>query len=219
MKVWVTRTQPGADTTAQRLRELNFEPLVAPLLAIEPLAADLALEGAAALAFTSPHAIRPPVDPDLPVFAVGPATAQAALQAGYLDVHVGPADAAALGALIAQSLPPGAVVLHPCALERAGDLAGALSAAGQSLRAVPVYRSVVAPFDSAMEAALTLAEAVLLHSPKGAQALNALLDSRPTPALRAFCLSQAVAHALDERNFASVAYPALPNDTALLKLL
>lgn len=219
MKVWVTRTQPGAEATAQRLRDLDFEPLIAPLLTIEPLAADLDIAGAAALAFTSPHAIVPPVDAELPVFAVGPATAQAALKAGYLDVHVGPSDAAALGLLIAGSLPPGAMVLHPCALERAGDMAPPLSAAGLTLRAVPVYRSVFARRDSSIALALTEAQAVLLHSPKGARALNALLSDRPGPPLRALCLSQAVAQSLDERNFSSVAYPALPNDTALLKLL
>lgn len=221
MKVWVTRTQPGAQATAQRLRDLGHDPLIAPLLIVEPLETALDLNGAGALAFTSLHAVRPAtrVTAELPVFTVGPATAQAALKAGYLDVHVGPSDAAALGSLIARSLPPGSVVLHPCAEERAGDLAAPLSAAGLILRAIPVYASVAAPVDPGIEAALARAQVVLLHSPRGARTLNALLGARRAPWFRALCLSKAVAQSLDERNFSSVAYPALPNDTALLKLL
>ncbi len=53
-RIWITRAQPAADVTAERVRALGHEALVAPLLAvhlIEPVQIDLA--GVAALAFTS----------------------------------------------------------------------------------------------------------------------------------------------------------------------
>ena len=223
MRVWVTRTQSGADATAARLKELGHEPLVAPLLAVWPLEAKADLMRVSALAFTSANAVRAfdraGRDPDMPVFAVGEATAQAALIAGYTDVHAGPSDVAALGVLIGAVLPDGAVVLHPCAAERAGDLEAPLAAAGLILRAVPVYETVPAPSDAAILAAMGSAEAILLHSPKAARALKALLERHSTPAARLLCLSPAVAAALQGGKIPAVALATLPNDTALLNLL
>ena len=36
-RVWITRAKPGAARTAARLRDMGFEPIVAPLLTIENL--------------------------------------------------------------------------------------------------------------------------------------------------------------------------------------
>jgi uroporphyrinogen-III synthase len=221
MRVWVTRSRPGADTTAQRLTEAGHDPLVAPLLQVRQIALEPDPSGVSAIAFTSANAIRAfePGFRDLPVFAVGEATAQAALKAGFTDVHAGAGDVAALGAVIAAALPPGALVLHPCAFERAGDLETPLAQAGIRLWAAPVYETVFAPADEAVLAALAVAEIILLHSAKASRALNALLATRSTPASRALCLSAAVADALEGGKIADVAFATLPNDTALLNLL
>jgi uroporphyrinogen-III synthase len=221
MKVWVTRSQPGAATTADRLTALGHEPLVAPLLQVRQFTVEPDPSGVSALAFTSANAIRAfePGFRDLPVFTVGETTAQAALKSGFTDVHAGPSDVAALGALIVAALPPGALVLHPCAVERAGDLETPLAAAGIRLWATPVYETVYAPVDAAVLAALAAAEAVLLHSAKAARALNALMDAHPAPARRILCLSAAVAGAVDCGKMPDVAFATLPNDGALLNLL
>lgn len=221
MRVWVTRSQPGAAATAGRLTDLGHEPLIAPLLEVRQIAVEPDPSGVSAVVFTSANAIRPfePGFRDLPVFAVGEATAQAALKAGFTEVHAGAGDVAALGAVIAAALPPGALVLHPCAVERAGDLETPLAEAGIRLWAAPVYETVFAPADEAVLAALGGAEAILLHSAKAARALNALLATRSTPAVRVLCLSAAVADALDRGKIADVASATLPNDTALLNLL
>ena len=39
--IWVTRTQPGAEATAGRLRAMGFDPLVAPLLEVRALDLDV----------------------------------------------------------------------------------------------------------------------------------------------------------------------------------
>ena len=91
-RVWITRAEPGAARTAARLRDMGFEPIVAPLLAIEQLTPPVPdLATFAALAFTSVNGVAAfaALTPgrDLPVFAVGDATAQAALDAGFADVR------------------------------------------------------------------------------------------------------------------------------------
>ena len=51
LRVWITRAQPGADATAERVRALGHEAVVAPLLAVRPLSdVEIDLTGVAALA-------------------------------------------------------------------------------------------------------------------------------------------------------------------------
>ena len=91
-RVWVTRAQPGADRTADRLLALGYVPVVLPLLALEAIfQPNPDLSDVWALAFTSRNAVTAfaPLTPDraLPVFAVGDATAEAARAAGFADVR------------------------------------------------------------------------------------------------------------------------------------
>jgi uroporphyrinogen-III synthase len=223
MKVWVTRSAPGAQATAGRLRDLGHEPIVAPLLVVAPLDVRLDLKGVDALVFTSANAVRAyaSLTPrrDFPVWTVGLSTALAARQAGFERVAASDGDVADLGARLAADLPRGAVVLHPCALELAGDLATPLAAAGLHLRPAPIYQTIIAAADGAVLAALEQAEVVLLHSPKGARALGRLLAGRSAGVKRALCLSKAVAQALEGGKIPTVTSAALPNEAALLKLL
>ena len=58
LRVWITRAEPGASRTAARLRDMGLEPILASLLAVEPLTPvlpDLATFNA--LAFTSPNGV------------------------------------------------------------------------------------------------------------------------------------------------------------------
>jgi uroporphyrinogen-III synthase len=223
MKIWVTRSAPGAQATAARLADLGHEPIVAPVLVVAPLDVRLDLRGVEALAFTSANAVRvyAALTPrrDFPVWTVGVSTALAARQAGFDRVEASEGDVDDLGARLIADLPRGASVMHPCALELAGDLASPLAAAGLRLRPAPIYQTVIAAAEGPILDALDQAEAVLLHSPKGARALNRLLADHPASIGRALCLSPAVAAALDGGKFRTVASAALPNDTALLKLL
>ena len=36
-RIWITRAQPGADSTAERVRALGHDAVVAPLLAVEAM--------------------------------------------------------------------------------------------------------------------------------------------------------------------------------------
>jgi len=214
MRVWVTRAEPGASETAERLRRLGCEPVVRPVLAVRPLDPPLDLHGVAALAFTSRNGVdafaaRSPAR-DVPALCVGDATAEVARRAGFADVRSAAGDVEALAALIA-SLGFDGVVLHAGAREPAGDLAGALAAAGVRARAVALYETVP------VEGPAPSADAVLVHSPKAARLLASRLDPAEAPPVA--CLSAAAARPLAEVGFARVVAAPFPDEAALLKLL
>jgi uroporphyrinogen-III synthase len=214
MKVWVTRAEPGASQTAARLRALGHEALTAPVLAVWPLTPMLDLDEIGALAFTSSNGVRAfaALCPDrhLPVFAVGEATARAARDAGFAAVSSADGDVAALSALIASAQDRWAgAVLFAGAAEPAGDLIGALEAAGVSARSAAVYETRRLAFQAPQGA-----QAVLVHSPKAADALA----SAPLEGLVAYCISQAAAEALTGSG-ARIVVAAESNEASLLGLL
>ena len=93
MRLLVTRPEPDANRQAEALAKRGHDPVLAPLLTIEFLnGVPLELAGAQALIVTSRNALRPlALHPDLdvalqlPLFAVGEATARAAAQLGFAD--------------------------------------------------------------------------------------------------------------------------------------
>lgn len=227
-RIWVTRASPGAEATTARLAAMGFDAVVDPLLAVRDLSPALDLAGVAALAFTSVNGVtalsRLHADRTLPVFAVGDRTAAAAREAGFAEVLSADGDVEALAALIAaQARRLDGVVLHPSALEPAGDLVSLLAGARLSARRIAVYETVDRDPAPTTLAGLDALDAVLLHSPRAARKLAAILDQRPTPGLRALCLSAAVAQPLgalvQAGALASVAFAPHPRETALLDLL
>ena len=101
MVVLVTRPAPDNEATAQALRQRGFEPLLAPMLSFQALPFQLE-QGREfrGLIITSSNALRAvaaspqlPRLRDLPVFAVGARTAQAARELGFPNVRAAEGDA------------------------------------------------------------------------------------------------------------------------------
>lgn len=214
MKVWITRARPGAEATAARLTALGFSPVIAPLLEVRPLAAEIDLTGADALVFTSINAVAAftALSParDHRVFAVGDATARAALEAGFASVRSADGDLSALATLI-HADGKGLTLLHPAAAQHAGDLASLVGDAAH-VRTVAVYETVetdARPFEAW--------NAVLIHSPRAARALA---SAAPDVAGRLACaISEAAAAPLAPLVFAEVRIAAAPTEDALLAAL
>src|SRR3954466_8770915 len=87
-RLWVTLPQPRADATAERVRAMGHEAIIAPLLAVHTVEnPEIDLRGVAALAFTSARDVRTFAEHcgerELRVFAVGDAPPQAARAAGF----------------------------------------------------------------------------------------------------------------------------------------
>lgn len=220
--VWVTRAQPGADATAQRLRERGWTPLIAPLIATRllPLEAG-ALEGVDALAFTSAAGVRAftggGTSTSLPVFTVGDATADAAHAAGFTRVLSAQGAGADLARLIA-AVAPFARLAHLGAREPAFDLVAALRAAGRPAIHLPLYETVAQALPPAAEAALAQGRiaAVLIHSPAAARALRGVANGASLASVTVVALSAACAEPV-AGPAATVA--ATPTEAALLDAL
>ena len=223
--IWITRARPGAEATARRVEALGFTALVDPLLEIDFLSPAIDLTGIAALAFTSANGVeafaRLTAARDLPVFAVGETTARAAQAVGFVEPLNADGDVEALAALIARTLP--GPVLCVGALQPAADLPALLDSEGISTRALAVYAARDQAPEPETLARLAGFDAVLLHSPRAARGLAAVLEQAPAPALRVLCLSRAVADPLTaplrEARIGSVAFASRPRESALLDLL
>jgi uroporphyrinogen-III synthase len=224
-RIWITRARPGADETARRLRDLGHDPLVHPLLTVCELsvpAPDLA--GVGALAFTSANGVRAftrlSAARDLPVFAVGEATARAARAAGFAHAEAMGGDVSGLAREIAaRRADISGTVLHPGPVEAAGDLVGELLALGVPATGAALYETVAAPVDARLIAALPELDAVLIHSPKAARILAAVLSEHPTPSLRLLAISPAALAPLEKVAAAQRAVAALPLEAELINLI
>lgn len=176
-RILVTRSEPGASQTAERLIAAGYTPIIEPVFAIEPIAADLPdFDG---LAFTSANGVREfaKLSPrrDVPVFCVGARTADEALYVGFGNVASADGDVEALGLLIQDRLPKSNRILHTGNEEARGDLAGRLRAAGFAADFVAIFRAMPAsapgPVLCAHLAGHAGFDAVLIHSPRGAAIL------------------------------------------------
>jgi len=224
-KIWITRTPPGAEATADRVRSLGHEPVVFPLLEVRALqGVRLELDDVGALAFTSANAVRAFADLSgeraLRVFAVGEATAAAAREAGFKTVLHTRGDVGALGrGILDRRREVAGVVLHPGAVEPAGDLVGVLERFRVPARAVAVYETVPGEPSSGLIGVLPDLDDVLIHSARAAAALAALLRAHPAPKLRALGLSKAALAPLARSKLAARRFPAAPLESDLLNLI
>lgn len=226
--VWITRTQPGADATAKRVRAMGHLALVEPLFEVRDLDADLRLQEAAALAFTSANAVRAlatrTADRSLRVFAVGEATALAAREVGFRQVLSTRGDVSALVAGIAsRKRELNGPVIHLGGADLAGDLVGDLARHGVIAYAITLYETVERHAPTKVIECLESIDDVLVHSPRGAKALAATLRDFAAPTLRAICLSRAVAQPLARMRtsgrIGSVISASLPTEDDLLTLI
>lgn len=232
MRVLVTRPQPDAARTAQALTRRGHEPLVEPLLSVERIEPHAWPAGPfAALAITSANAARVAATVDmpaalhaLPLYAVGGHSAEAARAAGFRDVVAADCDARGLAALLTQSLPRGARVLHFAGEDIARDLGGLLRPSGIHVERCVIYRMRPAEQLGAAAAAMQRGalDAALHFSPRSAATFVALAERAGVAAamrsIRHFCLSPAVAAPLEAAGARSVV-ARRPEEAALLALL
>ncbi|GLS39838.1 uroporphyrinogen III methyltransferase [Mesorhizobium tianshanense] len=233
VRILVTRPEPGASRTAQRLENQGFRPVLLPLTETValPVDADAAADNAVAVAVTSANAVRhAPKEiiatlAALPCHAVGKRTAEAARAAGFPSVSEGPGDAEALADALAGNFAAGTVV-YLCGRVRFPAFEARLRAACINVRTIETYDTVTSGYsDAAILARLSgqPVEAVLLYSAKAAAAMQALTGR---PALHAlfentcfFALSGRIAAALGDAIGKKIHIAPEPSEDALLGLL
>jgi uroporphyrinogen-III synthase len=112
--VLITRPEPGATETADRISAMRLVPIVAPVLNIRfPPVRLPPPNQLAAVLFASGNAVEPlpAAYHALPVLTVGDATSRRARHAGFADVASADGDAAALADLVRSRFSPGAGTL------------------------------------------------------------------------------------------------------------
>ena len=208
--------------------------MIAPLLRIEGLAADLGAGPWDALVITSANSCRAvashPRIAELvhrPLFTVGAHAAEAARQAGFADVTSADGDAEELAQLLtAKFAARDRRLLYFAGEDRAADLAATLAEHGIAMKTVVIYRAVKATeFPPVTRAAMAAGEidGVLHFSRRTAEAYlgcavgAALLDKAITPFH--YCLSAQVARPLLQAGAAAVRVAERPNEAALLELV
>ncbi|MGZ0188321.1 MAG: uroporphyrinogen-III synthase, partial [Alphaproteobacteria bacterium] len=141
----ITRPADSAERFADQTRALGFDPILAPMLTIKLTQPQkLCLNGIQAILITSRHGaaalVRATERRDVPVLAVGDATASAAQGFGFTDVQSAGGDGVALASLAAHRLnAANGAVLHVSGDKQAFDVVGALCQQGFDARLRLLY--------------------------------------------------------------------------------
>lgn len=221
MQILITRPEPGASTTAARLAAMGHDPLIAPCLAIKPIALNLP-QAPAAIIITSSQAIPalPAAYHNIPVFCVGDATAGRLRAAGFSSVASAAGDAHDLYNLIIARRLPGTYLLavgerHGLALAKNLRLAG-LTLVRRTVYTAAPLRSL--PGDAAAALNANTVNAALFYS---AESVRSFIRLKPpnTASINALALSPAVASALGGLPWAQIHVALAPTEADLLALL
>jgi uroporphyrinogen-III synthase len=231
-RILVTRPEPLASRTAERLVEAGYEPLVLPLsrtLRLQPVPSGIPRQPRA-VAVTSAAAIRNAPKELLrslvgvPCFAVGPATAALARNAGFESVAEGPGDAPGLARLLVAG--GQAPILYLAGRVRRPEFEAQLASAGIDVATVETYDTVsLLPATDHVASLLdgNGPDAALVYSATAAEALQELADRHQLASLLAktafCCLSPRIAERFEREWGRKIRVAAEPTEEALLSLL
>jgi uroporphyrinogen-III synthase len=231
MRLLVTRPQDDAEDVAHELEQRGHTSVVAPMIEIVPVpgvAVDLA--GVQAILVTSRNGVRAlaatTAQRDVPVLAVGAATAAEATAHGFSAEAAG-GDVASLDSLVRSMLRPDrGKLLWITGRHVRGDLRADLRAAGFAVERCVLYDAHAATaLPESCTAALRQGEidGVLFFSPRTAQTFVRILAmaglERAAHSVTAFCLSPAVAAAVADIAWRDVAVARRTDREALLNVV
>jgi len=234
MRLLVTRPEADAERTAVALREHGHHVMIAPLLRIEGVAAELGAGPWDALVVTSANSVRAVAKhPRLaelvhrPMFTVGRQSADAARAAGFMNVATADGDVEDLAQMLTEKFAArDRRPLYFAGEDRTADLAAGLAAHGIHVKTVIIYRALKVPeFPPLVRDAVAAGEidGVLHFSRRTAESYlstavgAALLDRALMPFH--YCLSAQVARPLMQAGATAVRVSPRPNETSLLELI
>jgi uroporphyrinogen-III synthase len=231
MRILVTRPLEDGVEIAAQLALCGHQALLAPLLEPRfhngPLLEEMGgeLDDVQAILATSANGIRAlkgrTARRDIPVYAVGPQTAQEAHKCGFSIVRSADGDAKALAEATMGWATRQGVLLHVCAQDAPGALAQVLGDAGFTVRRCALY-SIEPATELLTQARAALQDraldAVMFFSPRTGRIFAGLAHGLPTDGLTALCISPATAEALGAIVFARTLVAARPNQQAMLDL-
>jgi uroporphyrinogen-III synthase len=228
MRLLVTRPDPDGARTAEALRAHGHDVLLAPVLRMQPVKAEIPDRPYARIVITSANAARAiTAHPlcakllPLPVFAVGSHSADAARAAGFRDVRSADGDSRNLLRLLEQASNFSGPQLYLAGEDRTADIASLIN-----IVTVVVYRMIALDrlgeaADNALRAGQI--EGVLHFSVRSAQAYlgcsaNADLSAHALAPVQ-FCLSAQIAAPLAAAGASMVRIAPEPNEAALITIV
>lgn len=227
-RVIVTRSQPGADRTANALSAMGVKAVLAPVLTLEATGENPNGPPFRALVFTSVNgvAFSPPdwTQNTVTCFCVGERTARAARNAGYRRVISADGDSQKLVDCIRKAwAPEDGPLVHAGHARPRGDIVKHLVNAGYDARHAALYDA--RPSDEGVlkikRAIKTGSPAIILvYSPEaGAIVANALDDAQEHAHIRIIAISDATANPVRSLAGVQVDVADNPNEDAMLRLL
>ena len=232
MRILVTRPAEDSGDLQMELRQRGNSTLLDPMLFIRRFG-DVAidLKGAQGLLFTSSNGVRAfdatCGERGLAAWCVGDETARTARAAGFEDVRSAAGNVDALANyVIANASPENGRMVQIAGSVSAGDLAGALRAAGFAVDRIPLYEAISATMlgeDTKSALRKGLLDAVLFFSPRTAATFVSLAKAAGLEngcrTVNAYCLSAAVARFVGELSWRRIVIAAEPTRAELLAAL
>ena len=223
MKLIITRPSKDAEALAMKLKALGHEPVIVPLLEIIPRqGVAIPQRSYQAICLTSANGVV--VYPDhisIPVFTVGPQSAEAAQTAGYGAVSHHGGDVEGMVSFITTTLKPlDGPLLYLSGATTSGDLEGQLTAHGFYVDRIVTY-DAVATEPHHLAGVIGNSNGVLLYSPRSAKLWASAVERANAQShvrnIIHFCLSTNIAKALPQSWPTRIA--ATPDEFALLATL
>ena len=234
MHILVTRPESDGAALKSALEAAGHTVALSPLLEIVFTGEPLELQHAGALAVTSRNALRAlAMHRDLtralalPIFAVGPGTAETARSMGFATCIEGTGTVDGLADVIASRRQDFVgTVIHLAGDRRAGDLEGHVIARGLKARTVVLYRSIAAQsFLPGIDKSLSEGEfdAVIVMSPRTGEVLASLLRSQGLighcGGMHFLCISHPAASCLNNLGIRNLSVANRPNAQEMLALV
>ena len=232
MHLLLTRPKQDSELLAERLAKMGHVTLIEPLLTLRFLANQpINFTDVQAILLTSANAVRAlqpqKINIQLPVFAVGKMTAEAAKSLGFVNVTNASGNVNDLVRSIRNKLRPElGQIVHIAAASVAGDLIGQLKTAGYKVRKITIYETIpTRNFRTKTRDALSTnsLDGVLLYSPRSARTFVDILRrenlSLISKKLNLYALSEAIADAASNLVWQKCFVASEPNENALLQLL
>ena len=224
-RVLVTRPEPGASATAQRLAERGYEPVILPLTTIVPIAPCDLPERVDIIVATSANAFRHAPSDLLqllmgkPLYVVGEKTAEAAKR----PVEIVAPDANALAKRMIANIAPSSHVLYLAGRVRGTMLKDMLELAGHQVTEIEIYDAVptgFAPGEIGTKLGTAPFWSALVYSQRGGEILSHVVAQ--APALFAstvfVCLSREAGVWLESRG-REPAFAATPDEAGMMAAL
>ncbi len=173
MKLAITRPREDALPLSRILAARGHQSVVAPLLEIVPRAGviwpDKQFQAVCVTSANGLRSLSGPINPKLPIFAVGTQSAVAARDRGFEHVTAEGGDVHGLVKNIARTARPAdGPILYISGSETSGDLQGQLQKSGFSVTRLVTYNAVPQKLDD-VASELRTCDGVLLYSPRSAK--------------------------------------------------